>query len=200
MRLHALILAGGAGSRLGGARKAELRIGGITLLARVAARLASADPPLLLADAGRGRALLAADMVSLADPPGAAGPLAGLRAGLAQLRAAADEDVLVTVAVDTPFLPADYTELLLAPLRAGARASHAAYGASAYPTNAAYRLGALRTKALDTPPTAGPRTLLAALSAVAVDWSGLVPADPFASLNSLDDLVALGRRARAEAA
>lgn len=198
MRLHALILAGGAGSRLGGVRKAELRIGGLALLAWVSARLGRADRPLLLADAGRGGAL-PADMVSLLDPPETAGPLAGLRAGLAHLRAAADEDVLITVAVDTPLLPVDYSERLLAPLRAGARASHAAYGASAYPTNAAYRLGALRETLPETPPTAGPRTLLAALNAVTVDWTDLAAADPFVSLNTLDDLVALGRRARIEA-
>lgn len=196
MRVHALILGGGRGSRLGGVRKADLRWEGIRLLDRIAARLDLDARPLLLADAGLGRNL-PTGMVSLVDPPGTAGPLAGLRAGLAHLTQAPDEAVLLTVAVDTPLVPADYASRLLAPLAAGARASHAAFGPAPYPTNAAYRLGALRGSIGTIPADAGPRALLSALDAVAVDWAGPVEEDPFCSLNTLDDLIALTRQARA---
>lgn len=196
MRLHALILGGGQGSRLGGVRKAELRLGGERLLDRVTARLDLALRPLLLAGGTRSRPLVSGT-VSLLDPPGTAGPLAGLRAGLAFLADAPDDAVLLTVAVDTPLLPADYAERLLAPLAEGARASHAAYGPAPYPTNAAYRLGALRGAIGTIPADAGPRALLSALDAVAVDWAGHVEQDPFRSLNTLEDLIVLGRRARA---
>ena len=102
--LIGVILAGGQGSRMGGADKALLRLGQETLLARAERRLgaqvaevvvsANGDPARL----GTGRAVLA-------DPVGGfVGPLGGVLAGLgfAQARGAAG---IVTVAVDTPFFP-----------------------------------------------------------------------------------------------
>jgi len=200
VRVHGLILAGGQGSRLGGVRKAELRLGGVPLIARVAARLgAGLARPLLIATGPAATAY--AQGVGIADDPaGPAGPLAGLLAGLRHLAdMARNEDVLVTVAVDTPFLPVDYVARLTAALAAGAPAAFAQWGPSPYPTNAAWRIGMLRrlAKAVQRADTApGPRRLLEEAGAAAVDWSDSAARDPFANLNTLADLVALSRRDR----
>lgn len=192
MKCHALILAGGQGSRLGGVRKADLRIGGVRLLDRVAARLKGAQLPLLLSVGTLEKLHLphAVNLPDGADWPG--GPMAGIRAALAHLHDAEAEDVVVTVAVDTPFLTDDYVARLVAPLRdKGLAASCASHRGNVYPTNAAWRLGALRSTALPDRPT----RLLEALRAKSINWDDAAE-NPFANLNTIEDLVLLQRRAR----
>ncbi len=196
MTLHALILAGGRGSRLGDVRKGEIRIGGKRLLDLVTARLAEAN---LLLSTGPGASISTAQGVSIADE-GAdfAGPMAGIRAAVSYLRPQAQpEDLLVTVAVDTPFLPADFTPRLTDALETDANAAFASWGEAFYPTNAIYRLPALVAHLAEHNPDS-PKRLLQGLGAIAVDWSTLAPQNPFANLNTLADLVSLGRRAVAE--
>ncbi len=101
-----LILAGGAGRRLGGADKPLLRIGGETILARVLAalRAAPADPIALSANGDPAR-FAGFGLPVLADGPFVGmGPLAGLLAGLdwAHLQGVS---ALLTAPGDTPFLP-----------------------------------------------------------------------------------------------
>ncbi|MEL0027100.1 MAG: NTP transferase domain-containing protein, partial [Perlucidibaca sp.] len=112
--LSGLILAGGAGQRLGGEDKAWLPWRGQPLFTHVLARMApqvaslwvsaNRDParyqPWL--DDGSLRAVIADDW------PGTQGPLAGLASALPRLRAAgAGSDWLLVTPVDTPRLPAD---------------------------------------------------------------------------------------------
>ena len=59
-----MILAGGKGERLGGVVKANLRVGGVRLIDRVAAALADVKGPILVAHGGLDR-----DLIAL--PPGA---------------------------------------------------------------------------------------------------------------------------------
>ena len=134
-----LILAGGRGERLGGVIKSELVIGGVRLLERVAERLAACSPLLV----GHGRidpaALhLSAGMNAVPDLQGDyAGPLPGLAGAVAYLNAmATPPELLVSVAVDTPFLPPDFVTRLVDGL-GEAPAAIAAYGEQPYPTNAA---------------------------------------------------------------
>jgi molybdenum cofactor guanylyltransferase len=191
MTTFAVILAGGEGSRLGHVRKANLLLGGTTLQQRVTERLRD-DVDAVFVSSGSAPALLG----GLPDMPGnVSGPLAGVASAVAHLRERATlDDVLVTVAVDTPFLPDDFVRRLGQPLVQGA-ASFAQWRTDFYPTNAAYRLGAI----LDLPERVeafvSPRRLLASLAAEPVSWDHL-PDDPFANLNTLSDLVALARRAR----
>lgn len=91
-----VVLAGGASRRMG-RDKALLTLGGLTLLDRQAAKLAAlAHKVVVSGDPSRygsyGRPVVV-------DPPGAAGPLAGIVAALA------GGDALV-LAVDLPFVPA----------------------------------------------------------------------------------------------
>jgi molybdopterin-guanine dinucleotide biosynthesis protein A len=159
------------------------------MMTRVTRQLSTCHQP-VLTSAG------AADATgtALIDDPGVAGPIAGLAAAVRHLRERADAgDVLVSVAVDTPFLPDDYVARLTAPLDT-VPGAFAIWKDNFYPTNAAFRLAAIADLPERAADHGSPRGLLGALGAVAVRWPGDRP-DPFASLNTLADLVALARRA-----
>ncbi|RDC74925.1 molybdenum cofactor guanylyltransferase [Rhodovulum sp. 12E13] len=135
------ILAGGAGRRMGGTVKAGLRLGGETLLARAARRLAPQVPALAVCagpDPARLAGLLPPGAASLADPlPGYEGPLAALSAALDWAEAEGHADLL-TVAVDTPFFPADLATRLAAG-RGAAAAALAEDGNGLHPTFGLWR-------------------------------------------------------------
>jgi Molybdopterin-guanine dinucleotide biosynthesis protein A len=191
--LHAIILAGGAGERLGGARKSDLRVGGRPLIHRVAEALGASDNPLLVATGpGTSLPLLPQNAIAIPDEEVEhTGPVAGLAAAVTALdRRGIREGLLLSVAVDTVFLPTDFADRLSAAI-GNAAAAAAAWQGQLYPTNALWRLENL-SRAL--PGARSPRSLLASLGAVAVNWTG--PVDPFANLNTLDDLLELQRRAR----
>lgn len=200
MRLHALILAGGQGSRLGLLRKDQIRMRGMSLLDRMAAQFHDAGANVLVS-VGRDASLRHKDARVLPDldlPIG--GPIAGLVAAAALLGDQGSDDLLITAAVDTPFLPNDFVRRLVAAVDGGALAAEAVWGENFYPTNAIWRVSALadlpRQAREGTVPNS-PKALLAGLGAAKVDWADTLDADPFANLNTLDDLVALARRAHA---
>ena len=109
-----LILAGGLARRMGGGDKARIRIGGITILGRVLARLQPQCDRIIINANG--------DPVRFADTglpvvpdsvPDFAGPLAGILAGLDWAAAnAPDVANIVSVPGDCPFLPVDLVERL----------------------------------------------------------------------------------------
>lgn len=186
MRIAGLILAGGAGRRMG-AEKALVTLAGRPLVAHVAARLAPQVACLALSANGDAARFATLGLPVLPDLPGerGEGPMAGLRAGLAWA-AREGADALVTAPTDTPFLPAD----LVARLAAAGGLAHAASGGRAHYTAALWPVAlAPRIEALFA---SGERRLRVALEgAVAVPFAG--EPDPFANLNTPDDL------ARAEA-
>jgi molybdopterin-guanine dinucleotide biosynthesis protein A len=102
-----LILAGGAGLRLGGVDKAFLALGGQALVARVLARVGPQVGQVAVSANGDAGRFAGFGVTVLEDGIFAGkGPLAGVAAGLAwarELGAAA----LLTVPVDTPFVPED---------------------------------------------------------------------------------------------
>ncbi|WP_332686059.1 molybdenum cofactor guanylyltransferase [Devosia sp.] len=198
---HAVIIAGGRGERLGGLRKADLRIGGMRLVDRVANGLGDLASPLMISvgpsDDGRGTRAGSIRVTDLAAPVG--GPMAGLAAAVASLQARGIIDgVLVSVTVDTPFLPRDFCAVMVAALGDDA-AALAAWGDDFYPPNAAWRIAALATLPDRVLQGRAPKSLKAlqeALGARQVDWSGGHASNPFVNLNTPADLVALGRIAR----
>lgn len=111
MRLVGVILAGGQARRMGGADKALARLGGQTLIARVADRFAPQVASLVISangDPGRFAALglpVLADAVPL-------GPLSGILSAL-DWAATQAADAVVSVPVDAPFLPGDLVPQLL---------------------------------------------------------------------------------------
>jgi molybdopterin-guanine dinucleotide biosynthesis protein A len=198
---HAVIIAGGRGERLGGVRKADLRIGGMRLVDRVADGLGPLASPLMLSigpqDDGRGMLTGSIRVTDLSVSVG--GPLAGLAAAVASLRARGITDgVLVSVAVDTPFLPDDFGRVMVVALGDDA-AAVAGWGKDFYPPNAAWRIAALVTLPDRVLQGSAPRSLKALqeeLGARRVDWTGSHASNPFVNLNTAADLVALGRIAR----
>ena len=190
--IHAVILAGGLGSRLGGARKSHIRIAGKPLLQRIADGFSEIATPLLisLGPAPLPNPPLPSSALPVADlPSGTAGPMAGIAAALAALnQRGIDRGLLLSVAVDTPFLRADFAAGLLAGI-GDASAAVASWRGNNYPTNALWRIEQLAPMACIV---GSPRQALARLEATVVEWHS--PQDPFANLNTLADLLALQRR------
>ncbi len=195
-----LILAGGRGERLGGVIKSELVVGGVRLLERVVARLGARSP--LLVAHGRidpAALQLLPDMTAVPDLEGDyAGPLAGLAGALAHINSlSTPPGLLVSVAVDTPFLPADFVSRLAGGLAEGP-AAIAAYDGQPYPTNAIWRVAQFRDLPERVRAGTAPRSLKS-LSAEAggrlIEWPHEASGDPFANVNTPEELEALQRRA-----
>jgi molybdopterin-guanine dinucleotide biosynthesis protein A len=134
----AVVLAGGAARRLGGADKPGVRVGGRALLDRVLAACADARTTVVVADA---RPTARPVRWAREDPPGG-GPLAALGAGLHHTTA----EELVVLSADLPFLGAATVRQLLAALRASGTDGALLTDADGrdQPLVAAYRTPALR--------------------------------------------------------
>lgn len=103
MRIFGVILAGGTGRRMGGADKALLPLGGQPLLAHVQARFEPQVEQLAVSANGDQARLSFTGLPVLRDAQ-SQGPLSGI---LAALDWADGADAVVSVSVDTPFLPGD---------------------------------------------------------------------------------------------
>ncbi|GLQ09837.1 molybdenum cofactor guanylyltransferase [Devosia yakushimensis] len=197
---YAVIIAGGQGQRLGGVRKRDIRIGGIRLIERVRQALGAVNPPVLVAT-GPGEAPVLDDgMLAIADLDGpVGGPLAGLAAAIEALqRRGIHQGIVVSAAVDTPFLPAGFGDAMAAAL-GDADAIYAAWGEAFYPPNAAWRIEALSALPGQVRDGTAPNSLKALygrLKGTRLDWTAGYERDPFANLNTLADLTSLQRRAR----
>ena len=174
MRTTALILAGGQGRRMGGRDKAFVLLAGRPLLAHVLERIAPQVGRVIVSANGAPERF--AGLEVLADDETGQGPLAGVLAGL---RAA--QGPLLTVSVDTPFLPLDLASKLNKPEGAYARSA-----GRDHPTAALWHperlpeIAALYAR--------GERRLRAALgAAVPVDFAD-TPFDPFENINTPEDL------------
>lgn len=204
--LAAVILAGGLGERLGGARKASLKVGGTRLIDRVHAALSDAQPILVSSGpTGLGPLLLPDGTVSVPDLlPESKGPIAGLAAAVARLLVADHPpEIVVCAAVDTPFLPQNFAARMRDSLAGGALAAVAQCDGQDYPTNSAWRLAVLADlprRVLAGRAPASLRKLAAELAATPVDWSKTETGDPFSNVNTLEDLMNLERRLQSSTA
>ncbi|KIF07354.1 molybdopterin-guanine dinucleotide biosynthesis protein [Streptomyces sp. RSD-27] len=112
MSYDAIVLAGGAARRLGGADKPTLPVGGRTLLDRVLA--ACQDAAATVVVGGRRPTARPVDWTSEAPPGG--GPVAALQAGLRRTTAG----LVLVLSADLPFLDRDTVRTLLSSAAAGA--------------------------------------------------------------------------------
>jgi molybdopterin-guanine dinucleotide biosynthesis protein A len=197
--MAALVLAGGRGERLGGVRKGQLKFGGERLVDRAAERLARHCAPVVISTGALAPELLGLPTGTVPLPDldvPVAGPLAGVVAMAEWIERQENPfDVVVSLAVDTPFVPDDFVTRLVVEI-GGAAAVYATSGDSFYPTNAAWRratLGALLARVRSGAPPRSLRAFLEEIQAVAVDWPN-TNGDPFANVNTLADLLALERR------
>jgi molybdopterin-guanine dinucleotide biosynthesis protein A len=194
-RVAAVILAGGRAERLGGINKALIEIGGRSLLDRARDAVAECEP-VLLAVGPNG--FTADGMTAIPDlAADYAGPLAGIAAAVEALR---DSDVewLFSLAVDTPFFPADFVASAL-PLGAAADVVIGCFGPQDYPTNALWRLAAigdLPQAVRDGIAAHSLKRLAASLKSVRLDYARTSPDDPFRNANTPEDLAFLRGRAR----
>ncbi|POZ61461.1 molybdenum cofactor guanylyltransferase MobA [Chromobacterium alticapitis] len=114
--LTALLLAGGQGTRMGGADKGWVALDGVALAERTAARLRpQADALLISANRNLQRYAALGQVVTDAPEYERCGPLAGLEAGLA----ACATEWMITAPCDLPLLPDDLAARLMAPLLRG---------------------------------------------------------------------------------
>ncbi|MET9597675.1 NTP transferase domain-containing protein [Streptomyces sp. NPDC006459] len=144
MSYDAIVLAGGAARRLGGADKPALSVGGRALLDRVLDACPDARTTVVV---GGRRPTARPVHWTREDPPGG-GPVAALEAGLRQTTA----ELVLVLSADLPFLDRDTVRALLAaPARPGGPGTDAADGALLrdpdgrdQPLVAAYRAEPLR--------------------------------------------------------
>jgi molybdopterin-guanine dinucleotide biosynthesis protein A len=94
----AVVLAGGKAARLGGQAKPQLAVGGRPILAAVLDAAADAERRIVVGPAQP----VPPDVVLVREKPPGGGPVAAVRAGLADVRT----DVVVVLAGDLPFLTA----------------------------------------------------------------------------------------------
>jgi molybdopterin-guanine dinucleotide biosynthesis protein A len=104
----AIVLAGGRASRLGGADKPALLVGGRTLLASVVTAAISAGAQRIIV-VGPARPELADRITFVREEPPGSGPVPALRCGLAQVSAAS----VLLLAADLPFLRARHIRVVL---------------------------------------------------------------------------------------
>jgi len=142
MAYGAVIVAGGAGTRLGGVDKASIDMAGMTLLERAVDAVREAHTVVVVGPARslqqQHRALLSARE----NPPGG-GPAAALSAGLARV----DAELVVALAVDMPMIDAAAVRLLVETVSASSTYDGAWYvdpSGRQQPLAAAYRVAALR--------------------------------------------------------
>jgi len=185
-----LILAGGAGARLGGVDKAFLALGGRPLLAHVLARLVPQLGQVAVSANGDAARFAEFGVTVLGDGAMAGkGPLAGVAAGLAwaaELGAAA----LLTVPVDTPFVPDNLAVAL------GAGPSVAVWQGRQHHLVASWPVKCLPDLLafLAAPGAYRVRDALAVCGARPVVYEG--DDDPFLNINTAADLAAAERRVR----
>jgi molybdopterin-guanine dinucleotide biosynthesis protein A len=189
MRVLGVILAGGEGSRLGGADKALEMIAGRTCLDRVVERLAPQVEALAMVAAGPPEAYGRFPGAVLRDAgwPARDGPMAGVLAGLLAARDGGFEAAL-TVAVDTPFFPMTLRAALAG---ASGAAAIAASGGRTHPVFGLWLVTlAPAAQAFFDAGGRSPDRFSLEAGRVVIDWP-TVPFDPFANLNTPDDRAAL---------
>jgi molybdopterin-guanine dinucleotide biosynthesis protein A len=114
-----ILLAGGKSSRMGGGDKCLRPLGGRPILAHIIARLEPQVSDLIINANGDVARFAAFGLPVVADSvSGYAGPLAGIQAGLVWIKQNRPDSAYgVTMATDTPFVPDDLVERLLAARR-----------------------------------------------------------------------------------
>lgn len=180
---HALVLACGLGSRMGGVDKGLVPLDGRPLAAHVIERLARQSSCVLISANRNLDAYAAFGCSVLTDPPGLefAGPLAGMLAGL---HAIPEDAWLLTAPCDCPDLPADLGPRLLA----AARPHGLAFARAAREHPAHALLHARLREPLAAHLRSGGRALLGWMCAQPHGIAQFDDEAAFANLNTLDEL------------
>lgn len=189
----AVVLAGGAGSRMGGGK--PLRAWGeVSLVARALALARGYADEVAVAVRNADQLGGGAGAPLLFDHPDIPGPLAGLASALAFARARGAAYVQV-LACDMPHLPVDLASRLAAAMESRAQVGLPASNGRLHPVCG---LWSVSVEPLLADYLAQGRSSLRGLAAAAgdavADWGAIQP-DPFVNLNTLDELRAQQPRA-----
>ncbi|VAW21707.1 hypothetical protein MNBD_ALPHA12-85 [hydrothermal vent metagenome] len=200
-----IILAGGTAERLGLVVKANLKIGGRTLLERSRTSIKANCAHLILSSGTHSPALFddAGGLICVGDD--GQGPARALLKGASYIQEhLPDVGFLVSVAVDAPFLPSDFIGRAMKLLTGDVDAVVAAFDTQTYPTNSLWRLPTLARFSEATDPEIAqnaPRSLFGILKRVRwveLDYTPLTSKNPFVNVNTPADLVACNQRARTD--
>jgi molybdopterin-guanine dinucleotide biosynthesis protein A len=168
-RFAAIVLAGGAGSRLGGVDKAAIEVGDTTLLDRALHAVGGAESTVVV---GPARDLPTGVSIVSEDPPGS-GPAAAVAAGLTALTAPGSAAIVVVLACDMPLVDAADVDRLVCEAASRTDADAVMYvdsnGRRQY-LAAAYRTTAVTAAVAAAGDTAGAsmRSLVARLTVVEI--------------------------------
>lgn len=185
MSVVVAILAGGAGSRIGGGKPIRL-LGGTRLLDHAYAKAGAMGAPVILVVRDPCQADGFAGTV-VVDAPAIEGPMAGLASALAWATKARADKVL-TLPCDMPFVPADLRSRLELALSGPQGAAVAASGERLHPICALWRTSVLET--LVQRAGEGRLSLHGLSEAVGcgvAHWSS-ADGDPFININTAADL------------
>ncbi|MDR3520530.1 MAG: molybdenum cofactor guanylyltransferase MobA [Acidocella sp.] len=181
--IAALILAGGQGTRLGGADKAFVTLDGIPLISHLLTRLTPQVHRIAISANGDAARFAEFGLPVLPDLHQGKGPLAGVAAGLAwaaDIGAAA----LLTVPVDTPFIPHNLAERLSPAPSVGCYQGRQHHLAALWPVDCLPML----ERFLEPEGKYKVRDFLKLIHARQVSFNA--PYDPFMNINTPDDLAA----------
>ncbi len=187
MTIAALILAGGKATRFGGADKAFVHLSGRPLIEHVLERLRPQTNIIAISANGDPARFAAYELPVLADAPAFArcGPLAGVAEGL-RWASGQGADWLLTMPVDTPFFPLTLAADLSPGPSVAVYAGRQHHLASLWPV--AFLPGLEDFLRRDQKYKV--RDALALCGARQVNFTS--PQDPFANLNSPEDLLGFG--------
>lgn len=193
LKIAGLVLAGGQGRRMHYADKAFMVVNNRPCIDWVITRLKMDCSGLAISANGNAHRFDAWESPVLADTIQDVGPLAGLLSGL-EWAEDAGFDILVSVPVDTPFIP---TNLVTALLPASAYATYAEQRhtlVASWPVRATRALLAAQLQGIteqNRKQNTRVITLAHALNARPVDFSPFSSRDPFLNINTPEDLQAV---------
>ena len=186
IRLAIVVLAGGEGRRMEGAKPMRL-LAGRTLLERAMQWACSRSWDVAVSARSMDQLTPFEEAPVLLDDPAIPGPLAGIASAMAFAAGRGATSVL-TIPCDAPFLPDDLAERLAAALADGKGVALASSGGRLHPVCALWRTGL--DPALKTYAATGRGALMGLADSIgwtAVDWP-VEPLDPFFNINTPEDL------------
>ena len=201
-----LVLAGGGGTRLGGVIKANLKIEGKSLFDRVANNVGRIEGPHILSigNMPKQRFSVPQKWILLHDlktghKSDVKGPLAGIAAGVCHIRQhAKNTRYMLSVAVDSPFFPGLFTKLALDSIENERDVVVASFGGQIYPTNALWRLKAIKDLPEEVESLAkyGIKGLLRKIRVKELALDEYFSDNPCQNLNDITDIARINDRAR----
>jgi molybdenum cofactor guanylyltransferase len=190
MSTAAVILAGGAATRIGGGDKPLLTVGGASMLARIVATLHADIPNVAISANGDPARFAAFGLPVLPDGAFAGrGPLVGVLAGL-DWAAARGALALLSIPGDTPFIPTGLAEALTPPPACAASAGRTHHLVALWPVSC-------RTALRDWLAQPGSRAVGRFAEQIGMRRVDFPPTawDSFLNVNTMDDLAAARRLA-----